>query len=57
MPGGGGHDGGPALLFGHIKRFEPRRGANGIGHLLAFVFQHGTGQQCRHFGQRGTGFL
>jgi hypothetical protein len=40
MPGGGGHDGGPALLFGHIKRFEPRRGADGIGHLPAFVFQH-----------------
>ena len=40
MPCGGGHDGGPALLFGHIKRFEPRRGTNGIRHLPAFVLQH-----------------
>jgi hypothetical protein len=23
MPGGGGHDRGPALLFGHVKRFDP----------------------------------
>src|SRR5262249_46549120 len=27
MPGGGGHDGSPILLFSHIERFEPRRGA------------------------------
>ncbi len=40
MPGGGGHDDGPALLFGHIKRFEPRRVADGMGHLPAFVLQH-----------------
>ena len=40
MPGGGGHDGGPALLLGHIKQFEPRRGADGIGHLPAFVLEH-----------------
>ena len=38
--GGGGHDGGPALFFRHIKRLEPRRGANRIGHLPAFVLQH-----------------
>ena len=40
MPGGGGHHGCPALLFRHIKRLEPRRGANRIGHLPAFVLQH-----------------
>jgi hypothetical protein len=26
MTGGGGHDGGPVLLFGNIERLEPRRG-------------------------------
>ena len=40
MPDGGGHDGGPALFFGHVKRFEPRRGADGIGHPPAFVLQY-----------------
>jgi hypothetical protein len=35
VSGGGGHDGGPALLICHIKRFEPRRGAGGIGHCRA----------------------
>jgi hypothetical protein len=27
MPGGGGHDSGPAFLVGDIERLEPRRGA------------------------------
>jgi hypothetical protein len=40
MSSGGGHDGGPALLSGHIKRFEPCRGTDGIGHLPALVLQH-----------------
>src|SRR5258705_362027 len=40
MSGGGGHDGGPVLLSGHVKRFEPCRGADAIGHLPAFVLQH-----------------
>jgi hypothetical protein len=40
MPGSGGNDGGPALLFGHIDRFEQRRGADRIGHLPAFALQY-----------------
>jgi hypothetical protein len=39
MPGGGGHDGGPTLLLGHIERFEPRRATNTIGYLSAFVLR------------------
>ena len=39
MAGSGGHDGSPTLLLGYIERFEPRRAANGIGHLPAFVLQ------------------
>ena len=40
MPRGGGHDGGPVLLFRHIKRFEARRGADIISDFSAFVLQH-----------------
>ena len=40
MPDGGGHDGGPTLLLGHIERFESRRGADAIGHLPPFVLQY-----------------
>ena len=57
MPGGGGHDGGPILLFSYIKRFKPRRGANAVGHLPAFVLQyvgdHHFGAFARKHTRRG----
>jgi hypothetical protein len=57
MLGGSGHNGSPALLLGHIERFEPRRGPNGIGHLSAFVLQdvgdHYVGAFAREHPCRG----
>jgi len=57
MLGGGGHDGGPTLLLGHIERFESRRGANSIGPLPAFVLQyvgnHHLGAFPREHARRG----
>ena len=57
MLGGGGHDGGPTLLFGHIKRFEPRRGPDGVGHLpavgLQYVGDHYLGAFAREHPRRG----
>jgi hypothetical protein len=57
VPGGGGYDRGPTLLLGHIERFEPRRAANGICHLTAFVLQyvgdHYLGAFAREHARRG----
>src|SRR5207248_5657109 len=40
MSDDGGHYGGPVLFFGDIEGLEPRRVADGIGHLLAFILKH-----------------